>query len=199
MKLTHAFDVDAPVEQVWSTLTELERVAPCLPGAEITGADGSGTYQGTFNIKLGPATAVYQGGLRMELEDKVAHTTVIDADGQDKRGQGGAKARITTKLSQAPATTHVEVVTDLTITGRMARFGRGSLVQDVSNRLMAEFSRNLRDMIETSAPAAHIGDRESDQAEASPAPPPARPVKALPLLWASLMTRLRRRFGRREA
>ena len=100
MKLEQSFEVAAPVEQVWEALIDVERVAPCLPGAAITGKDDDGTYQGTFSVKLGPTTANYRGALKMESLDEATHTAVMSAKGTDKRGQGGATATITSTMQQ---------------------------------------------------------------------------------------------------
>ena len=135
MKLEQSFEVKAPIDEVWNVLVDLERVAPCLPGAAITERDDQGTYHGTFQVKLGPTTASYRGQIRLENVDEGSHTATMKAQGSDKRGQGGANATIGTR---------VEAVTDLTITGRLARFGRGGMIQDVSNRLMREFADCLQ-------------------------------------------------------
>ncbi len=89
MKLEQSFEVDAPVEQVWTALIDLEKVAPCLPGAAITGHDEDGTYHGEFQVKLGPTTASYRGTIRIESADAETHTATLAARGSDKRGQGG--------------------------------------------------------------------------------------------------------------
>jgi carbon monoxide dehydrogenase subunit G len=144
MKLEQSFEVKAPVDQVWSVLIDLEQVAPCLPGAAITERDDEGTYHGTFHVKLGPTTASYRGQIRLEEVDESTHTATLKAHGSDKRGQGGANATIVNTLVETADGTRVEAVTDLTITGRLARFGRGGMIQDVSNRLMRDFAECLQ-------------------------------------------------------
>ena len=148
MKLEQAFEVKAPIERVWETLIDVERVAPCLPGAEITEASDDGVYRGNFSVKLGPTTAAYRGELRMEETDEAAHRATMRASGQDKRGQGSAKATIVSVLSQEGEVTKVDVETDFTITGRLARFGRGGMIKDISNRLMRDFASCLQQTIE---------------------------------------------------
>ena len=123
MKLEQSFTVTAPVEQVWATLIDVERVAPCLPGAEITGQSPDGGYEGTFTVKLGPATAAYRGSLKMESLDEESRKATMSAKGTDKRGQGGATASIVSTMHQEGDDTLVEVVTDFTITGRLASDG----------------------------------------------------------------------------
>ena len=100
MKLEQSFEVAAPIDQVWHALNDLERVAPCLPGAAITDHDDDGTYHGTFQVKLGPTTASYRGTIKIESADESTHTATLKARGTDKRGQGGANATIVNTLSE---------------------------------------------------------------------------------------------------
>jgi carbon monoxide dehydrogenase subunit G len=145
MKLEQSFEVDAPLERVWQTLIDVESVAPCLPGAAVTGRNDDGSYNGTFTVKIGPTTASYTGRLEMENVDESAHTATMQAQGTDKRGQGGAKATINSRLAPANGRgTRVEVVTDYHITGRLARFGRGGMIEDISERLLREFAKRLQ-------------------------------------------------------
>lgn len=151
MKLEQTFHVHAPIQQVWEALIDVERVAPCLPGAEITEA-ADGKFKGNFTVKLGPTTAAYRGEMEMESVDESSHTVTMRASGQDKRGQGGAKAVIVSEMREEGTGTAVDVVTDFTITGRLARFGRGGMVKDISNKLLKDFSTCLAENIEAPAP-----------------------------------------------
>ena len=217
MNLEQSFTVAAPVEQVWEALIDVERVAPCLPGAEITGKDDEGNYQGTFVVKLGPTTANYRGGLKMESLDEATHTAVMSAKGTDKRGQGGATATITSRLRQEGAATLVEVNTDFSITGRLARFGRGGMIEDISKRMLRDFGNCLQESLAQESPeAAATPDAEAAGAVAAAAPagaagppppppspatpPPARapakPVNGLALFFSVLLERIKRLFGR---
>ena len=192
MKLEHSFEVNAPLERVWQKLIDVQQVAPCLPGAEITEVRDDGTYHGTFSVRLGPTTAAYRGQLAMDEVDESAHRVVMQASGQDKRGQGSAKASIVSTMSESAGVTTVEVETDFTITGRLARFGRGGMIQDVSNRLLRDFSDCLQKTIEGPAP-----EPGAEPAEAtSPAPPPAKPVGGFSLVVRALWDRIRRLFRR---
>ena len=226
MKLEQSFEVAAPIDEVWAALTDLERVAPCLPGAAITEHDEDGTYHGTFQVKLGPTTASYRGTIKIENADESTHTATLKARGTDKRGQGGANATIVNALSEHDGGTTVEAVTDFTITGRLARFGRGGMMEDISNRLMRDFATCLSSRL-ADAPTAPSGeevakgeappeavaaaapqegaDTESPGASAPPprppSPPPAQPQAAKPvggigLFFSVLWERIRRRFGR---
>ena len=144
MKLEQSFTVAAPVEQVWDMLIDVERVAPCLPGAEVTGQRPDGSYEGNFTVKLGPTTASYRGSLKMDSLDEASRTATMHANGTDKRGQGGAHAVIVSTLHQEGEETVVDVITDFTITGRLARFGRGGMIEDISKRMLRDFSQCLQ-------------------------------------------------------
>ena len=100
MKLEQSFEVAAPLERVWEALIDVERWRPCLPGAAVTGRNDDGTYNGTFKVKIGPTSAAYSGKLAMENIDEAAHTATMEAQGTDKRGQGGAKATIVSTLAR---------------------------------------------------------------------------------------------------
>ncbi|HZE05714.1 MAG TPA: SRPBCC family protein, partial [Solirubrobacteraceae bacterium] len=141
MKLEQSFEVTAPLERVWDALVDVERVAPCLPGAEVTGRNDDGSYDGTFKVKIGPTAAAYSGKLHMDDINENEHTATMHAQGTDRRGQGGAKATIVSTLADAGnGATRVDVVTDYHITGRLARFGRGGMIEEISNRLLGEFA-----------------------------------------------------------
>ena len=208
MKLEQSFEVRAPVERVWETLIDIERVAPCLPGAEITEADDDGTYRGSFSVRLGPTTAAYRGELRMEECDRESRRVVMRASGQDKRGQGSAKATIVSTMREDGDVTSVDVETDFTITGRLARFGRGGMIQDISNRLLSEFASCLQQKIEAppaaepSALDAVLAATPEGAAAAPPvvggadAPTTTKPVGGFSLVFRALLARLGRLFRR---
>ncbi len=198
MKLEHSFQVAAPLDRVWEALIDVERVAPCLPGAEITEAGEDGTYRGTFSVRLGPTTAAYRGELAMEEVDADAHRAVMRASGQDKRGQGSAKATIVSTMREEGGATTVDVETDFTITGRLARFGRGGMIQDVSNRLLRDFSDCLQKMIEGSGQTPESAAGPSPAAPPAPPAPRAKPVRGFSLFFGALLDRIRRAFRRRR-
>ena len=187
MKLEHSFEVEAPLERVWARLIDIEHVAPCLPGAEITAANEDGSYEGTFTVKLGPTTAAYAGKLELTEVDEASHRVTMGANGRDKRGQGSAKAAIESSMSEADGTTQVEVVTDLSLTGRLARFGRGGMIEDVSNRLVGDFVECLRSSLESEGSVL--------AGEGLPAEPVSRPLRGGRLLLSVLWLRIKRLFG----
>jgi carbon monoxide dehydrogenase subunit G len=145
MKLEQEFEVDAPVDRVWAALIDVERVAPNLPGAAVTGRNEDGTYNGTFAVKIGPTSVNYSGKLEMVSVDEASHTATMNADGSDTRGQGGAKATITSSVTATEAGgTKVTVISDYRLTGRLARFGRGGMIEDVSEKLLRQFASSLQ-------------------------------------------------------
>jgi carbon monoxide dehydrogenase subunit G len=171
MKLEQSFEVAAPIEQVWDALIDIERVAPCLPGASVTGRNEDGSYVGALTIKIGALTAAYAGKLEMENVDEGTRSAVMQAHGTDKRGQGGARATITSNLSSTDdGGTHVNVVTDYHITGRLARFGRGGMIEDISERLLRQFAQCLQSTLVGGQQAA-----AEPAAVAAPPPPPPPP------------------------
>ncbi len=168
MKLEQSFEVAAPLETVWKALVDVEHVAPCLPGAAVTGRNDDGSYNGSFTIKIGPTTASYTGRLEMTEIDEGAHRATMHAQGSDKRGQGGAKATIFSTLAPAGDGTRVEVVTDYHITGRLARFGRGGMIEDISERLLREFAQRLQaSLVHPGGPEAVVGGNGAPPAPAA--------------------------------
>jgi uncharacterized protein len=148
MELTNEFRVDRPVDETWNVLTDVERIAPALPGAQLQEIEGD-EYRGIVKVKVGPITAQYKGAAKVAEVDEAARRIVIDASGRDTRGQGNAKASIVVTMAEEGAGTRVDVTTDLSITGKVAQFGRGVLA-DVSSKLMGQFVENLeRDVITT--------------------------------------------------
>jgi len=147
--LNHEFIVNVPVNDAWVILTDLERIAPCLPGAQLTEVEGD-TYRGQVKVKVGPIVAQFKGQASFVSRDDAAHTASLKGEGRDTTGKGNASAIITAQLtSVTPTSTKCTVVTNLTISGKVAQFGRGALA-DVSDKLLAQFSENLNQLINSS-------------------------------------------------
>ncbi len=152
MKLENEFTVPAPIDRAWAVLLDLDRVAPCLPGAAMEGSDGD-EHTGTMTVKIGPITARYKGTVKIEEADEQAHRAVMRAQARDSRGQGTAAATITSTMSEVEGGTRVQVETDMRVTGPAAQFGRG-VMQDVSAKLMGRFADCLAEEIAETEPAA---------------------------------------------
>jgi carbon monoxide dehydrogenase subunit G len=169
VKLNNEFEVPVGVDRVWEVLVDVERVAPCLPGATIEGQDGD-TYRGAMKIKLGPITSTYKGTVKIEEADEAARRAVMRAQAKDARGQGTAAATITSTMESTGDGTKVNVETDMRVTGPAAQFGRG-VMQDVSAKLMRQFADCLAERI--------TSGQEAPAATAEPVPTP-EPAAATP-------------------
>ena len=179
MKLENEFTVPAPVDRAWEVLLDLERVAPCLPGAAIDGREGD-AHTGTMTVKIGPITARYKGTVKIEESDEQAHRAVMRAQARDARGQGTAAATITSSMEAVDDGTRVRVETDMRITGPAAQFGRG-VMQDVSAKMMGRFAECLAGLMgEDGAPAADAAPTKEEATPAAPADEELSPAAAAP-------------------
>ena len=142
MEINNSFEVKAPIDVAWATLTDLARIAPCLPGATLTSVEGD-IYKGHVTVKVGPIVAKFGGQAIFQERNDTEHRAVLKGEGRDSTGKGNASAIITAQLEVVDAnTTRCTVSTDLTITGKIAQFGRGALA-DVSDKLLKQFVINL--------------------------------------------------------
>ena len=146
MEINNAFEVKAPIDVAWATLTDLARIAPCLPGATLTSIEGD-IYKGHVTVKVGPIVAKFGGQAIFQERNDAANRAVLKGEGRDSTGKGNASAIITAQLESVDAnTTRCTVNTDLTITGKIAQFGRGALA-DVSDKLLKQFVVNLESTV----------------------------------------------------
>lgn len=188
MELTNEFSVAVPVDEAWTILTDLERIAPCLPGAQLQEVQGD-EYRGIVKVKVGPITAQYKGTATFSERDDSGHRAVIRAEGKDTRGNGNASATITATLAQAESGTRVRVVTDLTVTGKVAQFGRGVLA-DVSSKLMDQFVEALEADVLTEAAKDEVVREVSDSEPRKIDSRPAEPVDLLGTAGPSVLKRV---------
>lgn len=149
MELTHSFTIPAPIDEAWKVLQDIERIAPCMPGATLEGVEDD-TFSGTVKVKVGPITVTYRGSATITERDEGGHRAVIEASGREARGSGTARATVTTTLLEEGDATQVAVVTDLSVTGKPAQFGRG-VMADVAGKLLDRFADCLSQ--ELSGPA----------------------------------------------
>ena len=161
MKINNEFTVGVPVEEAWETMLNLERIAPCLPGAAIQGSEGE-EYQGTMKVKVGPITANYKGTAKFEETDEENRRAVLKATGRDARGQGTASATIVSTLQEEGDDTRVMVETDMKLTGRAAQFGRG-IAQDVATRMLEQFAECLEREISGGGAAREAPSASSEE------------------------------------
>jgi uncharacterized protein len=171
MRFENRFDVGAPIDRVWQTLLDVERVAPTVPGAQVLDRVGDDAYQVAIKVKVGPMSMIYRGEVEITERDPAAHRAVMKARAKESRGQGTADADVTMVLAGSNGGTSATVTTDVHLTGRVATMGQGVL-QDVSRRLVETFASNLATMLE--------GEPAPAPAAAGPAPEPAAEPAAEP-------------------
>jgi carbon monoxide dehydrogenase subunit G len=194
MKLQNEFTVAVPVERVWETLLDIERVAGFLPGATIEPGGEEGTYHGAMKVKLGPMTVNYTGTARLADVDEAARTADIEVRAKEAKGQGTAAAVIRNTLVQQNGSTRVVAETDLQITGRQAQFGRG-IMQDVAGRMLGQFAQRFEDYLLEGDPAeatssAAAGGDGKDQAPRASAPPRQAPADEDAMDLGSVITQI---------
>lgn len=189
MKLDHSFTVPVPVEEAWSVLLDVPRVAPCMPGATLADFDGEG-FTGAVKVKVGPIVLTYTGKGRFVERDEAARRVVVEASGRDTRASGTAAATVTATLKPEGDSTRVEVTTDLTVTGKPAQFGRGML-SDVGGRLIGQFADCLA--VELAAPPP-APEAAADTA-AAPETLPEAEVEPIDVLKLSVSTAAARYAG----
>jgi uncharacterized protein len=166
MRIENTVEVDAPLDRVWALVNDIPRVAPCMPGAALTGMADDKTYEGTVAVKLGPLRMAYKGKVVVEEIDEASHSARLAASGKDVKGAGTARATVETRLEAAGDThTRLLVTSDVQLTGKVASFGRGGAINDVASRLFGQFADCLRATL------------ESEPTEPAPQPP-AEPVSA---------------------
>lgn len=177
MQIDNEFTVSVPIDQAWAVLTDLEGIAPCMPGAQLTGVEGD-IYSGRVKVKVGPVTSEYAGTARFTEKDDAAYQAVIDAKGRDARGAGNASALITAHLRPDGDSTVVSVNTDLRLTGRIAQFGSG-MIKEVSTKLLGQFVACLESKLAAMAVPAAAADGQVTAAGAAAAPAAGGQVPAL--------------------
>jgi carbon monoxide dehydrogenase subunit G len=189
MLIENSFEVAADPDEVYRFLQDAHNVAACFPGAELTEDLGDDSYQGRVKIKVGPVTAAYQGVAKVVERDAVARTAVLLADGKDMRGSGTAKAKATMRVTPAGDGATVVLATDLTISGKLAQFGRG-IMADVSGRMVGELASRVRERIEQGEPAAAPAEPAAVPAPAPAATPVSKPRVETPPMKASELVRI---------
>lgn len=168
LKIEDQFRVDVPIDEAWRILLDVERIAPCMPGAQLQEIEGD-EYRGVVKVKVGPITAQYKGAARIVEADEAARRIVLKGEGRDTRGQGNASATVTVQLAESDGATDVSVDTDLNVTGKVAQFGRG-VMADVSSKLLAQFVASLEEnVIAGGAGGAPNGSAASAEASAAAA------------------------------
>jgi carbon monoxide dehydrogenase subunit G len=201
MEIENEFTVPAPIDHVWAYLLDVERVAPCMPGAELTEVVDDTTWKGKVNMKLGPVSLSFAGTVTMQDRDDQAHRIVLAAKGMEQKGKGAANASVTSWLEDGQGETHVKMQADIHLTGTVAQLSRG-LLPEVSRKLTQQFA----DCLAQSMGAAEVVATESadvaDEARAEQAPVKAKPIGGFRLglsaIWVGIKNFVRKLFGKRE-
>jgi carbon monoxide dehydrogenase subunit G len=196
MQIENEFEVTAPPDRVYAFLLDVNRVVTCMPGAELSEVVDPTTFKGRVRIKVGPITVAYNGTARIADRDEASRVATLEAEGRETTGPGSARASARMSVEEASGGSRVRLVTDYTVAGRIANFGRG-VMEDVSKRLVSQMADCIKANLEVAeAPAPAVEERPAAVAPTVAEPRPARPVNALSLFFAVLWDRLRRLFGR---
>jgi len=207
MEFDNSFEVPLPVDDAWKVLMDIRRIAPCLPGAELTEVVDDRTYKGKVAVRLGPVSLAFAGTVKFEEIDDANHRARIAAQGSDAKGRGAANATATFHLERINGGSKVLVHTNLTLSGAVAQYGRGvGIIQMTAAQIITQFANNLKAQLGpvAAAPAAaasaasapSTAPSASAKSVQSPAPPPAKPISAFALAGAVLLAWIKRLFGR---
>lgn len=180
IKIENRFVVPAPIDQAWAILTDVPRIAPCLPGAELTEVVDASTYRGQARVKVGPMQLVFKGEARLARVDAATHTSTMSIRGADTKGRGNVQSEMTFALAQEGDATRVDVTTELTLSGSVAQYGRGvGLIKELCNQYTAQFAQNLATRIQGG--------------ESSTAPGEAKPISAISLVSGAVRSMVTRK------
>jgi len=198
MEFDNSFEVPLPPAEAWKVLLDIKRIAPCMPGAELTEVLGDNTYKGKINVRLGPVALTFAGTVKFEQIDDANRTARVSAQGTDAKGRGGANAASVFRLEPAGSGSKVLVHTDLSLSGAVAQYGRGvGIIQATAAQLMNQFAKSLRDKLtqEQPAPAAtaraaaggttpspSVTPHSPPIAPSSPQPSAAKPISGFALM-----------------
>ena len=195
MQFSNAFEVSLPPAAAWKTLMDIPKIAPCMPGAELTEVVDSDTYKGKVAVRMGPVVLAFAGTAKFEERDDVAHTARVRAQGSDTKGRGGANALVNFRLEPSSGGSKVTIDTDLNLSGSVAQYGRGAgMIQTIAAQLIGQFSKSLEKQVAQSAPA------EDQSVEIAPGPAtepstavaqPTNPIGGFSLMmnvmWATIV------------
>jgi uncharacterized protein len=185
VKLENSFDVEARPEAAWELLMDVPRVIPCMPGAKLLDTVDEANWKAQLDVKLGPIGLAFATDVKREAADEAARVATLSARARETRGRGGAQAKIESRLTPTDGGTHVDIVTDLSLSGPVAQYGRG-LIEDVSRQLVGRFADCLRTQLTAATP---------EEAEAATAVH-AKPVAGVRLGLGALASSVARRFRR---
>ena len=200
MKFENSFDVSLPPDEAWPVLMDVERIAPCMPGATLTELVDDRTFKGTVSVRLGPVALTFAGKASFEDVDDTAHTANVTAQGRDPKGRGGANATVAFRLEPSDTGSKVLIETDLTLSGSVAQYGRGvGMIQSVASQLIGQFAKALEEEIATDKSTGEAAETEVTPATEEAVPPAASEPQAISgfsLFFAALAGWFKGLFGR---
>jgi carbon monoxide dehydrogenase subunit G len=183
VKFENSFDVSLPPTEAWPVLMDVERIAPCMPGATLIELVNDKTFKGTVSVRLGPVALTFEGNASFEDVDDTAHTANVKAQGRDPKGRGGANATVTFRLEPSDTGSKVLIETDLTLSGSVAQYGRGvGMIQSVSSQLIGQFAKAL----EAEIASDNATEEDLTAEEATPAAPKPQAISGFSLFFAAL-------------
>jgi carbon monoxide dehydrogenase subunit G len=194
MQFSNSFEVSLPPNEAWKTLMDIPRIAPCMPGAELTEVVDAETYKGKVAVRMGPVVLAFAGTARFEERHDAAHTARVKAQGTDAKGRGGANATVNFRLEPSAAGSRVLIDTDLNLSGSVAQYGRGAgMIQTIAAQLINQFAKTLEKQIGQSAPVRApetLSDSNGHPKPEAEVPPVAKPIGGFSLvlqaLWAGI-------------
>lgn len=197
MDINNSFEVPLPVGEAWNTLLDIQKIAPCMPGAELLEVVDTKTYKGRVAVKLGPVALSFVGTARFEEIDESAYRARVKAQGTDAKGRGGANGVVTFTLSPIPGGTRVDADTKINLSGSVAQYGRGTgMIQDLASQIIGQFAKSLRVMLEhEKGGAGHTSTASHDPAQMPTPPTPVKPISGLSLMARVVWNAIRRLFG----
>ena len=198
MEFDNSFEVPLPPGEAWPLLMDIQRIAPCMPGAQLTEVVDKTTYKGNIAVRLGPVALTFAGLVKFEEIDNANHTARVKAQGTDAKGRGGANAAASFRLEPVPGGSKVLVHTDLSLSGAVAQYGRGvGMIQATASQLMKQFADNLKAQLAASRPAPAASAPSAAPASAAPQPA-AKPISGFSLMARVIWDAIKRLFGGRS-
>lgn len=178
MRIENSFEVPAPRRQAWDLLMDVPRIVPCMPGAELVETVGENAWKAKMSVKLGPIALTFATDVTREEADPAQGAVKLNVRARELRGRGGAQAAIESTLSEVPGGTRVDIVTDLTMSGAVAQYGRG-VVQDVAAQLTQQFADCLQGRLGPPAGAEGAGGGAEPPPGGAAEPQPVKPISGL--------------------
>jgi len=200
VEFDNAFEVPVPVDEAWNILMDIERIAPCVPGAELTEVVDENTHKGKISVKLGPVALTFNGQTKFEEKDGVSHRAKLKAQGTDAKGRGGAHANVSFHMEPSDKGSKVIIHTDLQLSGAVAQYGRGvGMIKDLAQQIIAQFATNLEKNVIAPQAAPTVDSAGEADTDAPASAPQAAPVQVgsmgLAVLWNAIVRGFKRVFG----